>query len=86
MRLRITFTLERTFIKLLDDLARRQKTSRSAVLEALLQKHFRRREEEELAQLAREFFAAPEMTEEVAERRDWEKLSLEVLASDSMAS
>jgi len=86
MKLRVTFTLERTSIKLLDDLARRQKTSRSVALEALLQEHFHRCEEEGLVQLAREFFTAPESAEEIAERRDWEKLTLEVLASDSMAN
>ncbi|MBI1741510.1 ribbon-helix-helix protein, CopG family [Candidatus Acetothermia bacterium] len=82
MKSRVTLTLNPKSIEFLDTLARRQKTSRSAALEALLQEHFSRREEEELAQLAQEFFATPELTEEIAERRAWEKLGLEVLSRE----
>lgn len=82
MRARVTVTLAPECLAFLDQLARRQRTSRSAALEALLQEQLRRREEEELTCLAQEFFAEPEATEEQEEQRAWEKLGLEVLARD----
>jgi len=78
----MTVTLHLECVTFLDQLARQQKMSRSAVLDALLKEHLRRWEEEKLACLAQEFFAEPETTEEREERRAWEKLSLEVLAHE----
>jgi len=82
MKARVTLTLDPEYVKFLDELARRRGTSRSAALEALLHEQLLRQEEEELAKMAQEFFSEAETPEELAERRAWEKLSLEVLARD----
>ena len=41
---------------------------------------------DDLARLAQEFFSEAETPEEIAERRAWQKLSLEVLAHDDKDS
>lgn len=80
MKARVTLTLDPECVEFLDELAQRRGTSRSAALEALLREQLLRQEEEELDRLAQQFFAEAETAEEAAERRAWEKLSLEVLA------
>jgi len=82
MKKRVTLSLEPEYVKFLDELAEEQGASRSAALEELLSRHIRQREEERLARLAEEFFSEQEPPEERAEREDWERLSLEVLARE----
>ena len=80
MKARVTLTLDPECVEFLDEMAHHHKMSRSAILEALLKEYQCRCEEEDLAQLAQEFFSKPETREETAERRAWGNLSLEVLS------
>ena len=80
MKERVTLTLDRECVEYLDELASRQRRSRSAMLEALIKEHLKKKRDEELARLAKEFFAEPESPEEAEERVDWQKLAMEVLA------
>ncbi|OGF54954.1 MAG: hypothetical protein A2Z21_02855 [Candidatus Fraserbacteria bacterium RBG_16_55_9] len=85
MKARVTLTLDPECVEFLDEMAHYHKMSRSAVLEALLKEYERHCEEEDLAQHAQEFFSETETREETAERRAWEKLSLEVLSRGAEA-
>ena len=63
----------------LDELAARERRSRSAIVETILKDFCREQRQAELARQAAAFFAQPEGPDEIEERADWERLSAEVL-------
>jgi hypothetical protein len=64
------------------DLLGRRGPSRSRGIESLIDVSRRRKREEELAELAREFFARELSPAEREEREDWLKMSLETQKGD----
>ena len=79
MKQRVTLTLDASAVSSLDELAARERRSRSAIVETILKDFCREQRQAELARQAAAFFAQPEGPDEIEERADWERLSAEVL-------
>jgi metal-responsive CopG/Arc/MetJ family transcriptional regulator len=83
MKQRVTLTLNEDAVAYLDQLAGREATSRSMMVEQIIMDYILERKRAELARQAAVFFAAAESADEAAERCDWERLSTEVLRDES---
>jgi metal-responsive CopG/Arc/MetJ family transcriptional regulator len=83
MKQRVTLTLNEDAVAYLDQLAGQESTSRSTMVEQIIVDYIRDRQRVELARQAAVFFAAAESADEAAERRDWERLSTEILRDES---
>ena len=89
MKSRVTLSLERDYVKYLDQLAAQWGKSRSATLAVLIRERLERHRRTKLAAQAQKFFAQPESEEEAGERVAWERAGLEVWADeddDSLAT
>lgn len=82
MKKRVTISISDEALSYVDKYARKRGASRSRAIESLIEETHRRKREEELARLAKDFFAKEESQEERAEREDLLKMSLGALNSD----
>lgn len=82
MKQRVTVSITRELLTYVDRSAGTRRTSRSRVIESLIQESRQRKREAELAERAREFFAGELSPEEQEEREAWLKMSLETLTRD----
>jgi metal-responsive CopG/Arc/MetJ family transcriptional regulator len=83
MKQRVTLTLNEEAVAYLDQLAGQESTSRSMMVEQIIVDYIHDRQRAELARQAAAFFAVAESADEAAERRDWERLSTEILRNES---
>ena len=82
MKGRVTITVSRQVLRYVDRVAGQRRSSRSAVVESFIRESQQHRKQEDLARMAREFFAAPQLEEEKQEREVWATASLETLKRD----
>jgi hypothetical protein len=81
MKAHVTISLAKDALLYVDKSVGKRGSSRSRVIESLIRTQQSKREEE-LRELAQEFFSQPETPEEAEERRHWWRLSQETLKSD----
>ena len=82
MKRRVTISISNEALTHVDRYVRKIGASRSRAIESLIEETHRRKQEEELARLAKDFFAKEESQEERSEREDLLKMSLGTLNSD----
>ncbi len=82
MKPRVTITISRPSLRYVDRLVGKRGASRSQVVESFIVEEQQRRREQELARLAKEFFAQPESAEETQEKRGWLDAGLETWKLD----
>ena len=81
MRKRITITIDGGVLNYVDRSARKNRASRSRVIESFIEESRQTDQQDCLRRRAREFFAETK-PEEVEETQDWLKMSLETLKRD----
>jgi len=79
MSQRVTISIPGRLLDFVERSALRAKTSRSRVIQGMIEESRRRHSEKELAELARRFFEVPLTREESEEQAQWRKASLETL-------
>ena len=82
MKAHVTISLAKDALLYVDKSVGKAGSSRSRVIECLIRDSQQSKREEELRELAQEFFSQPETPEEAEERRHWWRLSQETLKSD----
>lgn len=83
MKQRVTLALGTESVSYLDEIAAREKKSRSAIVQFILTEFVNRQRQIDLARQAAAFFAQPESAEEAGERSAWERLGMEVLGRET---